>query len=179
MKRVFFYSLVFTIVFIFGVIPAAADSDNAARPVKYDTGCWWFYGSLEAEGGQHYLETKNGRWKLSCHGVIVEELSIHRAVHIKSTAYEPIGECSTPSGETFDWHATFTPSGQSSFICHGDRTPQLEGSQIDSSPELDSKSTGDHPSQNGEPVVHSSQSDSEHPSQNGNKLAKGHAKKEH
>lgn len=177
MRRAFFYSLLFSLVFIFGVIPAAADSDNATRPVKYDTGCWWFYRSLEAEGGQHYLETKNGRWKLSCHGFIVEEFSIRRAVHVKSTADEPIGECTTPSGSTTNWQATFTPSGRSSFICHGDRTPQSEGAPSESSPGLDSQSSGDHPSENGKPVVPASVSDGEHPSQNGNKLAKGHEKK--
>lgn len=178
MKRAFFYSLVFTLIFIFGALPAAADSDNAARPVKYDSGCWWFYDSLEAEGGQHYLETKNGRWKLSCHGVIVEELSIHRAVHVRSTADEPVGECTTPSGVTADWHATFTPSGRSSFICHGDRTPQSERLYTDSYPAQDSESNGDHPSQNGHsPVVHPPKSDGEHPSHPGNELPRGQAKK--
>ena len=78
---------------------------------------------LAGEGSVHYVETQNGKWKLSCHGDIVKGLPIDKAVIAQSTVDNPIGECFTPFGSTFDWHVTYSPSGMSSFGCQGDLTP--------------------------------------------------------
>jgi hypothetical protein len=108
---------------------AAAKSEHAALVVKLDEDCQWYTGDtaedsdIVAEGSVHYVETQNEKWKLSCHGDIVKGLPIDKAVILHSTAGDPQGECSTPFGSTFNWHITFSPSGTSSFSCHGDLTP--------------------------------------------------------
>ena len=127
MKRTFLALLVLVTVLILGVTFAAADSDNAALVVSLDEGCNWFFGSLDAEGSVHYVETSNGKWTLSCHGDIVAGLPLDQAVVASSTADDPIGSCFTPFGSTFDWQASFSPSGESSFTCHGDLIPTEPG----------------------------------------------------
>jgi hypothetical protein len=123
MKRALLSSLVLAAVLLFGVTFAAAESDNAALIIRVAGGCTWDFGDLEAEGSVFYVEAKNGKWTLSCHGEIVEGLPIDRAVAVQSTADDPINKCFTPFGATEDWQATFTPSGRSHTICKGDLTP--------------------------------------------------------
>jgi hypothetical protein len=65
--------------------------------------------------------------KLSCHGDIGAGLPIDQAVIVRSTVNDPISPCFTPFDSTFDWHASFSPTGESSFTCHGDLTPTDPG----------------------------------------------------
>lgn len=127
MKKVVFSILVLAAVLILSVTFAAADSDNAALVVKLDEGCEWFFDGLAAEGGLLYSEAQNGQWTLSCQGQIVSGLPLDQAVTIHSTEDDPAGLCFTPFGDTFDWQATFSPSGESSFTCHGDLIPTEPG----------------------------------------------------
>jgi hypothetical protein len=115
--------VVFATLLILGVISVTADSANAALVVKQNGGCNWWYGQLKGNGSVKYVETKNGKWTLSCQGSAGWEEPIHRAVQVKSTSAKSIGTCFTEFGTTSDWHMTFTPSGKSSFVCHGDLTP--------------------------------------------------------
>ena len=123
MKRALLVLYILAMALMFPVTFAAAKSEKAALVVNLDEGCEWFLDGLVAEGSVHYVETQHGKWTLSCHGDIVEGLPIDTAVIAHSTADNPLGECFTPFGSTSDWHATFSPSGTSSFGCQGDLTP--------------------------------------------------------
>jgi hypothetical protein len=128
MKRALLFCLMITTVWAVGAPLAGADSDNnAALVVKYGEGCRWYFGDLAAEGSVHQVVTQNGRWKLSCIGQIVDGLPLDHAVQVKSTFDDPRRECGTPFGDTLKWHATFAPSGKSSFVCQGDlaQPPEL------------------------------------------------------
>jgi hypothetical protein len=123
MKKRMISILVSLVFLVLGVSSVAADSDNAALVIKLDEGCSWSIWGLTAEGGARYIQTKNGRWTLSCKGDMVVGLPLDSAVQIRSTATAPLGFCVTPYGVTFDWHTTFSPSGESKFICRGDLAP--------------------------------------------------------
>ena len=123
MNKALLVLLLLVTVMILGVAVVAADSDNAALVVSLDEGCEWWTGSLEAEGSVHYVETNNGKWKLSCIGEIVAGSLPEATIHIKSTSDDPVGTCFTPFGDTYDWRETYTPSGESSLVCQGDLTP--------------------------------------------------------
>ena len=127
MKSALLAFLVSTTILILGVTTAAADSNSAALIVTLDEGCSWYFESnssiVAAEGSVHYVQTQNGRWKLSCIGDIVDGLPLDKAIVINSTADNPIAFCNTPFGSTNDVHMTFSPSGKSNFVCHGDLTP--------------------------------------------------------
>jgi len=111
------------VVLVAGVSAAAADSDNAAIIITLDEGCVWYAGASVAGGSVHYVEVKNGKWNLTCIGNIVDGPLPEEAVVVQSTADDPLGACYTPFGETYDWHEVFSPSGQSSVVCHGDLSP--------------------------------------------------------
>jgi hypothetical protein len=118
MKRILLLLQILAMVLILSVTFAAAKNENAAlvikipNPVLPEDFCVWDYNiqGLVGEGSVHYVETQNGKWKLSCHGEVVEGLPIKKAVIAHSTADNPIGECFTPFGSTFDWHLTYSPS---------------------------------------------------------------------
>lgn len=122
-RKIVFALFVAGIALLFGIAFAGAESDNAALVVRLDEDCAWFDGDLVAEGSVHYAEAQNGQWTLSCKGEIIDGLPISRAVTVKSTDDAPVGDCFTPFGVTYNWHVTYTPSGKSSFVCHGDLTP--------------------------------------------------------
>jgi hypothetical protein len=108
-KRPMLFLQILAMAVMFSGTFAAAKSENAALLVNLVAGCEWFLDGLVAEGSIHYVETQNGKWKPSCQGNIVEGLPIEKAVIAHSTADHPLGECVTPFGSTFDWHATFSP----------------------------------------------------------------------
>jgi hypothetical protein len=105
-----------------GVIPAVADSENAALIISLDEGCFGGVDELSTEGSVHYVEAENGKWKLTCQGTFTGG-SIGSALILRSTAENPIDGCFTPFGFTLDWTQKFSPSGNWSISCHGDLTP--------------------------------------------------------
>jgi hypothetical protein len=105
-----------------GVIPAVADSENAALIISLDEDCVFGDGDLSAEGSVHYVETQSGKWKLTCQGTFTGG-TISSALVLRSTAEYPIEGCFTPFGFTLDWTQKFSPSGNWSVSCHGDLTP--------------------------------------------------------
>jgi hypothetical protein len=120
MKRVALVVLLLVGVLIFGVVSATADTENVSMVVQNDFKCRWQSGSLHASGRAKYVETSNGKWTLSCHGTISRGDMFGPARQLKSTDRAPRGICSTPFGTTNNWHMVFSPSGKSSFVCHGD-----------------------------------------------------------
>lgn len=120
MKKVVLVFVLAAAVLVVGVTMAAADGDNAAIIITLDEGCEWYEGALVAGGSVHYVEVKNGKWKLTCIGNIVEGPLPEEAVVNHSTAGDPLGTCYTPFGETHDFQEIYTPSGESSLVCHGD-----------------------------------------------------------
>jgi hypothetical protein len=122
MNRVGLLTILLGVMLVFGTVSAAAGSENGAIVVKEDIGCkWWSY-PLRAFGSMQYVRTSNGKWTLSCHGTISKGLPIDSAVQLRSTDRNPKGLCETPLGDTNNWHMTFSPSGKSSFVCHGEVT---------------------------------------------------------
>jgi hypothetical protein len=122
MNRVGLLTILLGVVLVFGTVSAAAGSENAAIVVREDYGCRWWTDSSRAFGSMKYVRTSNGKWTLSCHGTISRGMPIDSAVQLRSTDRNPKGECKTPYGITNNWHMTFSPSGKSSFVCHGEVT---------------------------------------------------------
>lgn len=104
------------------VTPAHADSENAAFIISLDEGCFNDLDELSAEGSVHYVETSNGKWKLTCQGTFTGG-PVSRALVLRSTADNPIEGCFTPFGVTFTWTQVFSPSGNWKISCQGDLTP--------------------------------------------------------
>jgi hypothetical protein len=124
MKKALLVFLVLALVLVVGVAIAAADSDNAALVISLDEGCEWWTDTMEAAGSVHYAEAMNGKWKLTCIGEIVDGPLPEQTFIRRSTAENPLDEiCYTPFGETYDWREVYTPSGESSLVCHGDLSP--------------------------------------------------------
>jgi hypothetical protein len=126
MKKALVLLAVAAALMILTAVTVTADSANAAMVVKNDGGCSWYYGDLNASGRIQYVETKDGKWTLSCKGEATSGGSIMKALHVKSTSAAPEGFCwvnFTEYGDTTDWELIFTPSGKSSFVCHGDLAP--------------------------------------------------------
>lgn len=123
MEKALLVLLLVAVALVAGVAVAAADSDNAAIIITLDEGCEWYEGELVAGGSVHYVEVKNGKWNLACIGNVIEGPLPEEAIVNHSTADDPLGRCYTPFGETYDWQEVYTPSGQSSLVCHGDLSP--------------------------------------------------------
>lgn len=122
MRRIGVMILAVVAFWAVAVIPAVADSENAALIISLDEGCLGGHGELSTEGSVHYVETQNGKWKLTCQGTFTGG-SISSAVVLKSTAENPIEGCFTPFGFTLTWTQKFSPSGNWSISCHGGLTP--------------------------------------------------------
>lgn len=124
MKKALLVLLLVAAVLVTGVAVAAADSDDAALIITLDEGCIWGTDILLAEGSVHYVEVKHGQWKLTCIGQIVDGPLPEQAVFNRSTEENPLeGFCQTPFGTTRNWQELYTPSGESTFVCHGDLSP--------------------------------------------------------
>ena len=103
--------------------PAVAESDNAAVVIKIDEDvCFGGVDGLSSEGTVHYVETSNGKWKLTCQGTYSGG-SISSALVNRSTDENPLDGCFTPFGVSFTWTEVYSPSGHWKISCQGDLTP--------------------------------------------------------
>ena len=119
MKKYLVTVLALIAALVLGVSAASADSDNAAIVVNSDGGCWWFAGPFSTTGRQVYVETQNGRWKLSCHADSYTGPALSEALVLTSSPDAPLGICTTSAGVTNKFQIVFTPGGQTHFVCQG------------------------------------------------------------
>ncbi len=100
-----------------GVVPAKADSPNAAVVIK-DTGC----DLLDGNGNDVLIQqeqaviTHSGTSKITCRAQVTPSLTAQGAVHwsFANTGFECFTE---PPFHTQHWEEVVTPSGQATLSC--------------------------------------------------------------
>jgi hypothetical protein len=116
--KVFIASLLFALS-----ATAVADSDKAAFTIWIDNACYWFMGEegeIVSMADLHAILLNNGMWKVNCHGEVIAGTFPDKAMVLHSSTKKPTGLCCVETiGCTENVHVTVSPSGESTFICHG------------------------------------------------------------
>jgi hypothetical protein len=104
----------------FSLLFSGAVAADPAVVIKLDQVCRMqdMTGNLYI-GDVHFVLNDGDLWVLSCHGKIVDGVPPRRAEVLKSSDEDPLWECLTPFGFTYNFQQVSTPSGKSKVTCWG------------------------------------------------------------